>query len=113
MTTTEDLFQQLGKSKYFSKFDFSKKYWSISVAKIDIEKTAFMKPDGSYDFLRRPFEMKNLEPHWCVEKVNIGFKRQQLYQQSYSANKQMEVVIADSTKILFASSTCSFDGNTI
>ena len=58
MITAEDLFQQLGKSKYYSKIDLSKG-WQISVAEEDIEKTAFLTPDGTYDFLRMPFGMKN------------------------------------------------------
>ena len=59
MTTAEDLFQRLGKSKYYSKIDLSKEYWQIPVAEKDIEKTAFIMPDGTYDFLRTPFGMKN------------------------------------------------------
>ena len=59
MTTAEDLFQRLGKSKYNSKIDLSKGYWQIPVAEKDIKKTAFVTPDGTYDFLRMPFAMKN------------------------------------------------------
>ena len=59
MITAEDLFQRLGKSKYYSKIDLSKGYWQIPVAEEDIEKTAFITPDGTYDFLRMPFGMKN------------------------------------------------------
>ena len=59
MTTAEDLFRRLGKSKYYSKIDISKLYWQIPVAEEDIEKTAFVIPDGTYDFLRMPFGMKN------------------------------------------------------
>ena len=58
--TTADLFQRLGKSKYYSKMDLSKGYLKIPVAEKDIEKTAFVTPDGTYDFLRMPFGMKNL-----------------------------------------------------
>ena len=54
MITAEDLFQQLGKSKYHTKIDLSKGYGQISVAEEDIEKTAFIMPDGTYDFLRMP-----------------------------------------------------------
>ena len=57
--TAEDLFQWLGKSKYYSKIDLSKGYWQIPVVEEDIEKTAFITPDGTYDFLRMPFGMKN------------------------------------------------------
>ena len=59
MVTAEDLFQRLGKSKYYSKIDLSKGYWQIPVVEEDIEKTAFITPDGTYDFLRMPFGMKN------------------------------------------------------
>ena len=60
MITAENLFQQLGKSKYYSKIDLSKGYCQIPVAEEDIEKTTFITPDGTYDFLRMPLGMKNL-----------------------------------------------------
>ena len=59
MATAENLFQRLGKSKCYSKIDLSKGYWQIPVAEGDIEKTAFVTPDGKYDFLMMPFGMKN------------------------------------------------------
>ena len=59
ITTAEDLFQRLGKSKYYSKIDLSKGYWQIPVAEKDIKKTAVVTPDGTYDFLRMPFGMNN------------------------------------------------------
>ena len=59
MRTSEDLFQQLGKSKFFLKIDLSKGYWQIPVAEEDLFKTAFVTPDGTYKFLRMPFGMKN------------------------------------------------------
>ena len=59
MTTSGDLFQGLGKSKYYSKIDLSKGYWQIPVAEEDIKKTAFVTPDSTYCFMRMPFGMKN------------------------------------------------------
>ena len=58
MKTPEDLFQHLGKSNYFSKIDLSKGYWQISMAEEDVKKTAFVIPDGNYEFIRMPFGMK-------------------------------------------------------
>ena len=58
MKTPEDLFQRLGKSNYFSKIDLSKGYWQIPVVE-DVKKTAFVTPDGNYEFIRMPFGMKN------------------------------------------------------
>ena len=59
MITAEDLFQRLGKSKYYTKIDHSKGYWQIPVVEEDVEKTAFVTTDGTYDFLRMSFGMKN------------------------------------------------------
>ena len=56
---SEDLFQQLGKSSFFSKIDLSKGYWQIPVTEEDVFKTAFLTPDGAYEFLRMSFGMKN------------------------------------------------------
>ena len=59
MDTTEYLFQRMNKSQYFSKIDLSKGYWQIPVAEEDVRKTAFVTPDGQYEFRRMPFGMKN------------------------------------------------------
>ena len=59
MTTAEDLFQKLTNDRYFSKLDLSKGYWQIPVAEQDIEKTAFVTPDGHFEFLKMPFGMIN------------------------------------------------------
>ena len=37
----------------------SKGYWQISIPEKDIPKTAFVTPDGSYEFLKMPFGMIN------------------------------------------------------
>ena len=58
-TTAEDLFKKLGKSQYYSTLDLSKGYWQIPVAEKDIRKTAFVTPDGCYEFLRMPFGLNN------------------------------------------------------
>ena len=59
MTTVEDLFGKLGKCQYHSTIGLSKEYWQIPVPEEDIHKTAFVTPDGCYEFLRMPFGMKN------------------------------------------------------
>ena len=81
MTTAEDLFQPLGKSKYYSKIDLSKGYWQIPVADEDIEKTAFITPDGTYNFLRMPFRMKNSEAMLVrgMKKILAGMSKVDSY----------------------------------
>ena len=60
MPTAEDLFQKLSGDKFYSKIDLSKGYWQITIPGKDIQKTAFVTPDGSYEFLKMPFGMINL-----------------------------------------------------
>lgn len=59
MPTAEYLFQKLNGDKYFTRIDLSKGYWQISIPEEDITKTAFVTPDGSYEFLKMPFGMIN------------------------------------------------------
>ena len=54
-----DLFQNLNGDKFFSKIDLSKGYWQITIPEGDIPKTAFVTPDGSYEFLKVPFGLMN------------------------------------------------------
>ena len=59
MPTAEHLFQRLSGDKFFTKIDLSKGYWQITIPEEDIPKTAFVTPDGSYEFLKMPFGMIN------------------------------------------------------
>ena len=55
----EDIFADIGDSKYFIAIDLAKGYWQIPVRKEDIPKTAFVTPDGHYEYLKMPFGMVN------------------------------------------------------
>ena len=59
MTTAEDLFSRLSGKKYLSKIELTKGYWQIPVALEDVHKTAFVTPDGQYEFTRMPFGIVN------------------------------------------------------
>ena len=59
MPTAEPLFRKLSGDKFFSKIDLSEGYWQITIPEEDIPKTAFVTPDGSYEFLKMPFGMIN------------------------------------------------------
>ena len=59
ITMAEDLFCRLSGMKYLSKIDLTNGYWQIPVAPEDVYKTAFVTPDGQYEFLRMPFGMVN------------------------------------------------------
>ena len=59
MTAADDILQQLSSSKYFSKLDMTKGYWQIAVNEEDIHKTAFVSPDGHYEWIRMTFGLIN------------------------------------------------------
>ena len=80
MPTAEHLFQKLSGDNFYSKIDLSKGYWQIPIPEEDISKTAFVTPDGSYEFLKMPFGMINfsrlvqagltIRPTKCLFGVN-------------------------------------------
>lgn len=59
MPCPDDVYIELRGKKYRTKMDLTKGYWQISIHPNSIEKTAFVTPDGVYEFLRLPFGLKN------------------------------------------------------
>lgn len=53
-----DLFDKLGKSKYFTTLDLANGYHQIEINETDRQKTAFSTEAGHYEFLRMPFGLK-------------------------------------------------------
>ncbi len=54
-----DIYAKLKGDIYFSKCDFSKGFWQIPMASKDKEKTAFVTPDGCFQFRKMAFGMVN------------------------------------------------------
>ena len=70
----EDVLRRIAGKKYKFKADISKAFNTIRIREEDIEKTAFVTPDGHYEFLRMPFGLatgpatmtRAIKQHWCL-----------------------------------------------
>ena len=55
----DDVFDRIAGAKFFSSLDLMSGYWQVPVAEADTCKTAFVTPDGLYEFVRLPFGLNN------------------------------------------------------
>lgn len=51
----DDVLDRLAGAKYFSSLDLASGYWQVPVRESDRDKTAFITPDGLWQFKRLPF----------------------------------------------------------
>ena len=56
---SDDILQSLPGAHWFSHLDFFRGYWQIDVEEEDREKTAFVTPDGLYQFRKQRFGLTN------------------------------------------------------
>ena len=58
----DDVIERLAGARYFSSLDMAGGFWQIPIREKDKEKTAFVTPEGLYEFNRMPFGLKNAPP---------------------------------------------------
>jgi len=56
MTSADDIFPKLARSKFYSTFDFSKGYWAIPMEEKSKKYTTFVSTRGLMRFKVMPFE---------------------------------------------------------
>nr|GEW13378.1 hypothetical protein [Tanacetum cinerariifolium] len=61
-----NLFDQLGKARYFTKLDLRSGYYQVRIANGDDAKTTCVTRYGSYVFLVMPFELSNASVTFCT-----------------------------------------------
>lgn len=72
----EDVLDRLTGAKYFSSLDLESGFWQLPVAKEHQEKTAFVTPDGLFQFTQLPFGLCGAPPTFqrLMDRVLEGMK---------------------------------------
>ncbi|UYV63748.1 hypothetical protein LAZ67_2005487, partial [Cordylochernes scorpioides] len=72
----DDVLDHLSSARYYSTMDLKTGYWQVEVDERDREKTAFVTPDGLYEFMVMPFGLCNAPATFerMMHNVLMGLK---------------------------------------
>ena len=66
-----DCFDRIGHAKYASEFDLLKGYWQVPLTKQVQELSAFITPDGLFQYCVKPFGLKNASATFQRMMINV------------------------------------------
>lgn len=78
----DELVEKIGNSRYITTFDLTKGYWQVPLKESDKEKTAFVTPDGLYEFNVLPFGLHGA-PATFQHLMNAVLREHQAFSSAY------------------------------
>lgn len=82
MPRVDELIERLGHARYFSTLDLTKGYWQVPLTDSAKEKTAFVTPDGLFQYLCLPFGLHGA-PATFQRLMDIVLKPHRQYASAY------------------------------
>ncbi|KZS19675.1 Uncharacterized protein APZ42_013835 [Daphnia magna] len=107
----DDVLDRLASAQFFSCLDLASGYWQVPVAVEDKEKTAFITPDGFYQFSRLPFGL-NCAPATFQRLIDKTFEEHLARLEILTALEQANLTL-NVDKCVFGSTMVSHLGQVI
>ena len=111
LARTDDALRILGGNRYFTSLDLPSGFWQVPISEEDREKTAFMTPDGLFQFMLCRLACVIHQQHSSVRSTVAGLKWKNVFGVSAGRSKSLRAVFAQlrEASLKMKPRKCSFE----